>query len=261
MRELEAVVHPQPEAEFLAATFRVFADAHPWVGAEDLRPKSIAREIVEGYLGFVDYVREYALARSEGVLLRYLGQVHHTLEQTVPEHAKTDEVHDVIAFLRTLVREVDSSLVSAWEELVAAPGPGAPAAAGARPALDLALRPRALAARVRAELHALVRALARGELEEATRLVAQGAGPAWDAERFRDALAPFLEEYGELRATPDARQARLTQLRESSPRVFDVTHVLVDPQGDLLWAIHGRVDLRGELDPEGPIVELLRIGT
>ena len=261
MRQLEALVQPpQPEAEFLAATYRVFAEAHPWVGAEDLRPKSIAREIFEGYLGFVDYVREYSLARSEGVLLRYLGQVHHTLVQTVPEEAKTDEGHDVVAYLRTLGREVDSSLVSAWEELVAPP-PGAAPGPSARPPFDLALQPRALAARVRAELHALVRALSRGELEEAPRLVAQGAREAWDAERFRAALAPFLEEYGELLFTPDARQARLTQLRPVEPRVFDVAQVLVDPQGDLLWAIHGRVDLRGELDPEGPLVEVLRIGS
>jgi len=251
MRELESVVHPQPEAEFLAATFRVFAETHPWVGEAGLRPKSIAREIFEGYLGFVDYVREYSLARSEGVLLRYLSQVQHTLEQTVPEEAKTDEVHDV--------REIDSSLVSAWEELVA-PASGESVEPGARPPFDLALHPRALAARVRAELHALVRALARGELEEAPRLVAQGDEPGWDAERFRAALAPFLEEYGELRFTPDARQARHTQLRPVEPRVFDVAQVLVDPEGDLLWAIHGRVDLRGELDPVDPIVQVQRIG-
>jgi hypothetical protein len=45
------------------------------------------------------------------------------------------------------------------------------------------------------------------------------------------------------------------------PRVFDVSQVLVDPEGDLLWAIHGRVDLRGELDPVGPILQIVRIGS
>jgi hypothetical protein len=259
LRELEAVTHPQPDAEFLAATFRIFAESHPWVGAADLRPKSIAREIVERYLGFVDYVREYSLARSEGVLLRYLGQVWHTLEQSVPEAAKTDEIHDVIAYLRTLVHGVDSSLATAWEGLVA----GAPAAAaagpGAPPPFDLALHPRALAARVRAELHALVRALAAGELEEAPRLVAQSDDP-WDAERFREALAPFLAEHGGIRFDPEARQARHTRLRPLEPRVFDATQALLDPEGEPLWAIHGRVDLRGERDPEGPIVQVLRIG-
>jgi hypothetical protein len=257
LRELDAVTHPKPDAEFLAATFRIFAEAHPWVGAADLRPKSIAREIVERYLGFVDYVREYSLARSEGVLLRYLSQAYHTLVQTVPEEAKTEELHDAIAYLRTLVRGVDSSLVAAWEDLAA------PAVADARPAArpppDLAQQQRALTARVRAELHALVRALSRGEWEEAVRLVVPD--PAWDAEGFRAALEPFLAEHAELRFTPDARQARHTRLHAVEPRVFDATQVLVDPEGDLSWAIHGRVDLRGDRDPAGPLVRVLRIGS
>ena len=258
VRLAEEVTHPQPCVEFLTATFRLFAESHPWVGASDLRPKSIAREIVEGYLGFVDYVREYSLARSEGVLLRYLSQVHHTLVQTVPESAKSDEVHDAIAYLRTLVRGVDSSLASAWAELVS-PEARESAAPG-RPPFDLAQAPRALAARVRAELHALVRALARGEWEEAPRLVAQEESDAWDAPRFREALEPFLAEHGELRFGPEARQARLTQLRPALARVYDVAQGLVDAEGDALWAIHGRVDLRGQQDPEGPIVRVLRIG-
>jgi len=37
--------------------------------------------------------------------------------------------------------------------------------------------------------------------------------------------------------------------------------VLVDPAGDNLWALHGEVDLRGQRDPEGPLVGLHRIGT
>ena len=259
VRRAEELTHPQPGVEFLSATFRLFAESHLWVGASDLRPKSIAREIVEGALDFVDYVREYSLARSEGVLLRYLSQVHHTLVQTVPEAAKTDEVYDAIAYLRTLVCGVDSSLASAWAELVA-PAEAGPAAAAPRPAFDLAQAPRALAARARAELHALVRALARGEWEEAPRLVAQEGSDPWDAERFRAALAPFLAEHGALRFTPDARQARLTQLRSVEPRIFDVVHGLVDPEGPGLWAIHGRIDLRGQQDPEGPIVRVIRIG-
>ena len=102
--------------------------------------------------------------------------------------------------------------------------------------------------------------LARGELEEAVELVAQRADDPWDASRLRAALEPFLAEYGELCFTPEARQARHTGIREVGPRVWDVTQVLLDPQGENLWAIHGRVDLRGERDPEGAIVQLLRIG-
>src|SRR5205823_4629385 len=72
MNELEKVTWPKPLADFIYLTFNAFADQHPWVGQENIRPKSIAREIVERGSEFNDYVRDYGLQRSEGVLLRYL---------------------------------------------------------------------------------------------------------------------------------------------------------------------------------------------
>ena len=84
MRRLEEVTHPKPEEEFLYQTFREFAQRHPWARADDVRPKSIARDMVERYLGFRDYVAELALARIEGLLLRYLSQVHNTLVKSLP---------------------------------------------------------------------------------------------------------------------------------------------------------------------------------
>jgi hypothetical protein len=260
LRQLEEVSHPKPEAEFLFETFRIFERAHPWLHEADVRPKSIAREMFEDCLGFVDYVREYRLARCEGLLLRYLSQVHATLVQNVPDEVKSEGVYDVIAFLRTLVRGVDSSLAQAWETLLAGGEAAAESSPARRAPFDLATSPRALAARVRAELHALARALARGELDEAATLVRQDPDDPWQAARFEQALAPFLAEYGELRFTPAGRRADRTLLRQREPRRFDVAHVLEDPAGDGLWAIHGVVDLEGERDPEGPLVHVHRIG-
>ncbi len=257
---LDEVTWPRPEADYIHESFRLFAEAHPWVGEQNVRPKSVAREMVEGYRDFVDYVREYNVARSEGLLLRYLSQVHHTLVQTVPVEEKTEELLDLIAFLRTTVQGVDSSLVEAWEGLLS---PGADAARGdvaARPPFDLAAQPRALAARVRAEVHALVRDLALGHYEAATLRLREDPEQPWSAEDLAAALAPFLEEYGELDFTPRARQARLTHLEELGPRRWRVQQVLCDPAGDDLWALHGEVDLGGQRDPEGPLLILRRIG-
>jgi hypothetical protein len=83
---------------------------------------------------------------------------------------------------------------------------------------------------------------------------------AWDAERFAHALAPFLQEYGRLDFTPDARLAHRTRIDAAGPRRWRVAQVLVDPAGDELWAVHGDVDLSRERDPEGPLVQLRRIG-
>jgi hypothetical protein len=231
------------------------------VGEDDVRPKSIAREMVEGYRGFVDYVKEYGVARSEGLLLRYLSQVHNTLVQSIPEEAKTDDVYDVIAFLRSLIQGVDASLVEAWETLLdpALRGPRRP---GERPPppFDLARQPRALAARVRAELHALVRDLAQGAFDAAAQRLQPAEDDPWDGERLERELAPFLAEYGAIDFTPRARQAHRTRIGPVEPRRFDVAHVLCDPQGDDLWALHAEVDLTGRRDPDGPLLRLIRIG-
>jgi superfamily II DNA/RNA helicase len=262
IRQLEDVTYPRPDEEFIYATFRLFAEAHPWVGDEDIRPKSIAREMFEDCRGFVDYAREYGVERSEGLLLRYLSRVHNTLVQNVPEAAKTEEVYDIAAFLRAMLQRVDSSLLEAWETLLR-PEQREALAAGEpqRPPFDLALHPEILAARVRAELHGLVRALAAGEFEEAAACVRHDPADPWDAARFAEALAPFHEEYERIVFTPDARQAHRTLIRSTGPRAWNVAQVLVDPLGDDLWAVHGDVDLAGQRDPEGPLVRLRRIGT
>ena len=57
MAELEKVEYPKPNRDFVYATFNEFAAKHPWVGAENIRPKSIAREMVESVMSFTEYVR------------------------------------------------------------------------------------------------------------------------------------------------------------------------------------------------------------
>jgi hypothetical protein len=115
MAKLEEIEHPKPLREFLYETFNAFAAAHPWVEEENIRPKSIAREMYERYLSFADYIRDYGLERSEGLLLRHLSQVWKVLAQTVPDGAKTDEVVEMEDYFRELIRGIDSSLLEEWE--------------------------------------------------------------------------------------------------------------------------------------------------
>ena len=39
MEELEKLEYPKPNREFIYSTFNAFADKHPWVGQENIRPK------------------------------------------------------------------------------------------------------------------------------------------------------------------------------------------------------------------------------
>ena len=264
MAELEKVEYPKPNRDFVYATFNEFADKHPWVGAENIRPKSVAREMVERFMTFADYVRDYELQRSEGLLLRYLSETYKTLVQTVPESYRNDELLDVIAFLRTTVRGVDSSLLDEWERMrdpayqSTLLDPKAAVAATLGPPPPWA-DPRAFAARLRNELHALLVALARKDFGAA--LSALSPGPEWTEVLLSEALAPYFAEHPQIDITPAARRPHNTFLRETGKRRWEAVQRIVDEAGDVDWALTCEVDLSGEFDPEKPLIRLLRVGT
>ncbi len=117
MEELDKLEYPKPLRDFIYGTFDAFADKHPWVGEENIRPKSIAREMFEQFKSFAEYIYDYELQRSEGLLLRHLNSVYKVLRATVPDYAKSDEVVDMEQYLHTLLTAVDSSLAEEWERM------------------------------------------------------------------------------------------------------------------------------------------------
>jgi len=278
VERLKEVSHPKPRADFFYGTFEGFRDLHPWVGGQDIRPKAVAREIYERYMSFADFVREYGLQRNEGVLLRYLSQLYKTLDQNVPEAARTPDLYDALAFFRTLVERVDSSLLEEWESLLdpedeaelaadSARARQAEAARRERPVAVLLRDPQAFAARVRAELHNLVRALSRQDWEEAAASVRQPADEAqpWTPERFEEAMSPYFEEYPELPFGPEARRHAHTRVRDlgtgaGGERRWEVSQVLLDPAGDHLWHVLGTLALDPDDALDGPLVEVLHLG-
>src|SRR3954462_3381891 len=235
MEQLEKGEWPKPLREFVYDTFNAFADKHPWVGAEDVRPKSIARELFERGSSFDDYVREYGLQRSEGVLLRYLNDAYKTLLTSVPEGMRDETLDDVIAFLRTTVRTTDSTLLDEWEALLdpaasaeekarrlaAAQAHRETLAARPRDTDSLLRDPRALKARVRTELHRLLFALARRDFAGAAAgLRASSADSAWTPDELEAELAPALAALGALDTTPRARRPERTVLLPEGPKRF-----------------------------------------
>ena len=68
-------------------------------------------------MSFTDFVGRYQLARSEGLVLRYLTDAYRTLRQTVPEAHRTAELDDLVEWLGETVRQTDSSLLDEWEAL------------------------------------------------------------------------------------------------------------------------------------------------
>jgi superfamily II RNA helicase len=273
MAELEKVEYPKPLADFIYATFNAFETLHPWVAAENIRPKSVAREMVERYMTFNEYVSEYGLERSEGVLLRYLSDAYKAMAQTVPESYRDERVDDVIAFLRATVRGADASLLDEWEHLRDpayrdARGPSTPVSAamqpstyaqGERPPAQPDGDPRAFAARVRNELHRLLVAVAGKRWDAAAAALFQPGG-AWPPARLEQELAPYFAEHPSIDTRPNARLPHNTILEKTGPRTYAAQQRIVDPEGEVDWAIHCAIDL-AQPRPEGaPLLELVRIG-
>ena len=183
MEELEKLEHPKPNREFIYSTFNAFANKHPWVGQENIRPKSIAREMFESFRSFSDYIRDYELQRAEGVLLRHLNRVYKVLTQNVPDAAKNDQVREMELYLDSMIRQVDSSLLDEWEkmrdpnfqraETKELRPPGAEEAA-----LDVTRDTKAFTAVIRNRIFTFLRGLVNGDFETALESLGSPLTPA-----------------------------------------------------------------------------------
>jgi hypothetical protein len=270
VEELEKLEHPKPLREFVYESFNAFARLHPWVRGDDARPKSVAREMVERFMDFNEYVREYELGRAEGTLLRYLSDVYKALVQTVPAPVKTPEVQEIEVFLRAIVRSVDSSLLDEWERLRAhtADAPWADAATEPSvPALeepDVTRDERGFAVLVRGALFQLLRALSHKDYLAAAALVTARDGPdattaaeedgTWTPERFARAMAPFHEEHAVLRLDPAARAPANTRIVKPGRGVWEVEQVICDGEDDNDWVLACYVDLERSAREGKPVV-------
>ncbi|MBX3229559.1 MAG: DUF3516 domain-containing protein [Labilithrix sp.] len=266
MAELEKLEYPKPNRDFVYGSFNLFAEKHPWVRSENIRPKSIARDMLEQVMSFQEYVREYGLERIEGVLLRYLSDVYKTLVQTIPEWAKDERVDDVITTFRTIVRQVDSSLLDEWERLKD------PHQLFEKPPEREELEPvgikdithdvKAFTVLVRNEVFRLVRALARGDFPEAGRIVARTPEEAsGEGARIQKALEPFWTTHRSIRVDPEARAPKHTAIDRGMEGVWRVRQVLLDEEEDNDWYFDVTIDLARSRDASRPVLTLERLGT
>ena len=172
MEALEKITWPQPDAELIRAQFEAYADENPWVRVGEPHPKSVARDMYLQFASFNEWVQDFGLQASEGVLLRHLSQVYKTLVQAVPDACKTDELYEIEGYLRSTLERADNSLLQFWQDMVdggrseVLPGPEVADLAPPKPK-DVTTDKKAFLARIRAEMHAFVKALARMDYEEA----------------------------------------------------------------------------------------------
>ncbi len=117
MARLEEITWPRPLFDEIEFAFSVYRRGHPWVASSPPSPKSVLREMLERSMTFTELISGYGLARSEGVVLRYLSDCYRVLRQGLPNTVSTDEIAEITEHVGTMVRSVDSSLVDEWEQL------------------------------------------------------------------------------------------------------------------------------------------------
>ncbi len=249
---IQAVTWPKPLEELLAACMSAYAEHHPWLW-ERPSPKSILREMLETGETFAGFIHRYGLERSEGLLLRYLTDAWRALDRSLPLSAYTDQLEDVVDWLRGLLTATDASLVDEWERLSGGvpaehhrvhDAPAMPSVAGPPRAWRTAVRTAAFGW---VELFALRR---HDRLGERT-------GAAADA--IAAAMVPYWERHGSMLTDADARSSACFVLDEEPGR-WVVRQRFLDPEGDRDWGFTAAVDLDAAMEDGGPTLRLVSIG-
>jgi len=243
MERLLEIEHPKPLRAFIYGTFNEFREEHPWVGEENVQPKSIVREMYEEFLGFSDYVRRYGLGRSEGVLLRHLSQVYKVLSQTVPEGKKNELIDDAEGFLHDLIEATDSSLLEEWERL-------------RDPSVAVEAKVKQVSPRDPFKHRNLLEKEARRQAFQLLQQVASRTA----AEPAAALFAPYFEVRERFLLDPEGRNRRHSLFQESEEvQTLHLRQTLVDPEGLNDWEAVFRIERGNEdeirlvLEGVGPI--------
>ena len=248
MELLDDVTWPKPLNELLEATFEMYRQTHPWIAEAGLSPKSVVRDMFERAMTFGEFIGYYGLARSEGVVLRYLSDAYKALRQTVPPDKVNDDLADLIEWLGEVVRQTDSSLLDEWEELTnpTAEEITVPVPLGPR---RITLNSRAFRVLVRNAMFRRVELVSMHRWAELGRL---DSDSGWDAGRWAEAGTAYYAEHSVLNTGPAARGPALFMVEEH-PGYWEVQQIIDDPEGNHDWRITATVDLDAS-DQAGDLV-------
>ena len=245
MNIVEDITWPKPLEELLEQAYDTFAETNAWVKEFELRPKSVVRDMLENAMTFSDLVATYGLARSEGVILRYLTDAWRTLKQSIPDEYNTPELEDIVIWLGELIRQVDSSLVDEWAQMAGEDSPidqdtvDRELAFGVEDPTALTANRRAFTIMVRNYMFRLVQLFA---LEKEDRL-AELLDYLDEVPGFGAILDDYFDEYDDIDSGPEARGPEFFRLGDTDSRAWSVRQIIKDPDGDHAYQFVATVDL------------------
>ncbi len=257
MNALDEVTYAQPLAELLGAAFETYRAGAPWLGDFELSPKSVVRDMYERAMSFGEYIAFYSLARSEGILLRYLTDAFKALRQTVPRDALREDLEDLIEWLGEVVRQTDSSLLDEWEKLSSGEMPQDPSAEITPPEPDrLTSNERAFRVMVRNEMFRRVQLFADEQEQTLGQLDAHNG---FDADAWADAMDAYFDEHDDIDDGPAARGPQLLIITPTTTE-WKVRQILKDPAGNNDWGIDAVINLADSDESGTAVVTVTGVG-
>ncbi len=211
MEALEDIQWDTPPCEDqIRAMFVIHQARKPYLKEELLQPKHITRLLLETTSSINEFVRDYGLKRSEGLVVRYVSQTLKYLKQTIPRPLHSPALTAHLGTLETLVRQVDSSLIEAHDEHV--------------PTQEKVMTPK----------------LSTPAAQRQIRTVIQQGLRAWQARRFDGFADRFTDSHGEILTGEAVR--KLTSPYEDifgtfrlTPTLWDSTALIVAEAGQHTW--------------------------
>ncbi len=255
IEKLEAMEYPKPESAFIYETFNAFASAHPWIGKENIKPKSIAREMFERYSSFSDYVKVYGLERAEGLLLRHITNVYRVLENTIPTVFKTEQLSEVSTYLEHLLKHVDSSLIDEWEMMrnpdYKPNGEDADSLPDNETARDITRNKEEFKRSIRAEVFNFIRMLANKDyktLDEEYDLDPifsdREETVKWKDIALDELMSEYYDSRGWIRLDPEARSVQHTHYEVSDDgKGWTVSQTVIDSEDLNDWQVIFEIDI------------------
>ncbi|HEX2958151.1 MAG TPA: DUF3516 domain-containing protein [Chitinispirillaceae bacterium] len=264
IEELDKLEYPKPDRDFIYSTYNEFSDRHPWVGQENIKPKSIVREMFETYSTFADYIRSYGLERCEGLLLRHINSVYKVLSQTVPESAKDETLQEMEAYLSVMIRQVDSSILEEWEKMrdpswqaVENKMPLPPGAEDAEN--DITKDSKKFTTLIRTRIFSFLSSLSKQDYDLALEGVSHPEN-SWTSEMLENVIEKYTAGHGMFLLDPEARNIRHTYVKkEPGNRIWHVQQMLVDQDEQNDWAIDFEVDLTRSRESKEVVLKLIGI--
>lgn len=249
LERIEDVTYEQPLKDLIDEAYEHYCAQVPWARDYIPQPKSIVRSMVECAADFKTYIQQIGIARSEGLLLRYLSDVWRVLTKTIPEVKLTEELEDIIAWLQIIVRTTDSSLIDEWAQNTQEEKEIALSA----PVHTLIPDRRGLTNLVRRAMFLRVRMLATQDIDALAQL---DEAWGWHQRKWQEVSDAYFAEHESILLTADARAKRMCTIddtAEETQHIWRVRQMFLDENNDCDYGILADVDVV-QTQEEGELV-------